>query len=399
MEESPIKKYIIYALLGIGLAGLIFAVFAFLFLRPKTPEEKKQENNSIIGWFLGSSKPEEKTAPVTAPPPPPPEAEATSTLPALPPKLIQLTDFSVASLALNKSGEGVVFYKKEGGAMFDYDFSGKRKDKISNITIVGIFDIAWNPKTDRRVVSYLDQETIKSFVHIATSAVALLPVNIKNPVWSPEGTQLAYLAPNNTRLNLVFTDNTGKNPKIVYTTPLRDASVQWATSDRIIFETAPSGLVEGAIFSFSRKNGNFDTIMKGFGITSKWSPGGSLALVSQTSNQGKKLKLSIYDTAGNELFDPNLATLSEKCFWFAVKKAYCAVPRNLPANAVIPDEYLRGEINTGDKIVIIDIEKNEIRELFNEKNFDISNLLVTRDEKYAVFIDRADGTVWGIKLK
>lgn len=396
-EQNSTKKNILYTLLTVTIAGIIFTIFYFFFIRTPAKSGGGLEN-SIIGRFLGFPEPKLKEDPL---PPPSQEAEevATTTFPTIEPKLVQLTDFPVSSFAFNTKEDRIIFYKKEGGNMFSYDFSGKIKDKISNITIVGIFDVAWNPAQDRRVVSYLDQETIKSFVHIATSAVALLPQQIKSQSWSPDGKSLAYLAENNTRINLVIADAAGKNQKNIYTTPLRDARIQWVTQDRIIFETAPSGVAEGFVFSFSRNNGNFNKLIKGFGVTSKWSPGGALALVSQTNAQGKNIALSVYDSAGEELFNPNLATFSEKCFWLAVKKAYCAVPRNNQSNITWPDEYLRGEINTADKIVTMDMEKNDVREIFSEENFDISSLMVTKDEKYAVFIDRADGTMWSIKLK
>lgn len=398
-EQSSIKKYIIYAVLTIVIVGIMFAIFYYFFL-PSGIEKGKRVENSIIGRLLGFPEPKPREEPL----PPlststPSEIQATSTIPAIEPKLIQLTDFSVSSMALSAKEDRVMFYKKDGGNMFSYTLNGQVKDRISNITIIGIYDVSWNTKQDRRVVSYLDQEIIKSFMHTATSVVTLLPQQIKSPVWSPDGKSLAYLSESNARTNLVVADSSVKNQKIISTTPLRDARIYWATPDRIIFETAPSGVADGFVFAFSRARGLFDVLIKGFGITSKWSPDGSLAFVSKTNNQGKQLSLTIFDSAGNETFIPNIATIAEKCFWLTIRKAYCAVPKNTQPNSVWPDDYLRGEVHTSDKLVAIDIEKNDVREVFKEKNFDMSNLLVTKNEAYTLFIDRTDGTIWSLKLK
>ncbi len=395
IKERIISNWIKYIVIGIIAVGIILAGFYFLFIRTGGAENSGFEN-TIIGRFLGFPEPKPKDDETALPSPPKEPIETTT---PIEPKLVQLTDFPVSSISLNKKEDRVIFYKKDGGNMFSYDLSGKTKDKLSNLTIIGIFDVQWNTSQNRRVVSYLDQDTIKSFVHIATSAVALLPQQIRSPVWSPDEKSLAYLTDTNARLNLIIADIAGKNQKNVYTTPIRDPHIQWITSDRIIFETAPSGLVESFIFVFSRSRESFDTVMTGFGLTTKWSPDGAFALGSQTNGRGKKPILLVYDTAGNKRFDTNLATISEKCTWVGAKKAYCAVPRDIQSNAVWPDDYLRGEIHTADKLVIIDVEKNEVREVFNEGNFDISNLVVTKGETYALFIDRTEGTLWSAKLK
>lgn len=398
-NSTTAKKYIVYTIIGIILVGVLLGVFYFFLIR-KTPTGGGGETrqNSIFGRLFGFPEPKSSEEPILPPMPAPPPSSSTTT-PSAEPKLLQLTDFSVASMMLNTKQDRILFYQKDGGNMFSYELNKRTKEKISNITIVGIFNVAWNPSQDRRVVSYLDQNTIKSFIHIATSVVTLLPQQIKNPVWSPDGKSLAYLTETNNRTNLITTDSSGKSPKNTFTTPLRDAHVYWISSDKIIFETAPSGVAEGFIFSFSRTRGTFDTLIRGFGIMSKWSPDGTLAFVSKTNQQGKGIMLSIYDSAGNELFNPTIATITEKCFWLTAKKAYCAVPRNIQTDLVWPDDYLKGGVHTSDKLVSLDLEKKEVREIFSEENFDISNLLVTKNETYALFIDRADGTVWSIKLK
>ncbi len=313
--------------------------------------------------------------------------------------LMALADFPVVSLALNPAGNKVLFYKKDGGGLFVVDFNGKNQEKISNLTVVGLIDALWTRAGDRASVFYLDQEILKSFVQIGTSSVTALPQDLKSFSWSPDGKSLAYLVKKNNELSLVIADSAGRNPRTVYTTPIADAQLSWITSDRIAFQTAPSGLAEGFLFVFSRSNGILSRILGPvFGLTSFWSPDGSQVLTASTEANGRNLKMIIYDASGKAVFSITPPTLPEKCFWASTTLLYCAVPQNNLANTVWPDDYLRGELNTSDRILLIDIKEKKVGEIYNS-DFDISDLRVTKNQDYLFFIDRKNGTPWSLKLK
>src|SRR5712691_6268 len=71
--------------------------------------------------------------------------------------LLPLTDFPVIGPTVNKNSDKALFYKKDGGAMFNVDFTGKQ-EKVSNITIVGLIDALWSPNKDRAEVFYIDND-------------------------------------------------------------------------------------------------------------------------------------------------------------------------------------------------------------------------------------------------
>lgn len=315
-------------------------------------------------------------------------------------KLIRITDFPVVSPTLNKEGDKLLFYKKDGGGLFTSDFNGQAQEKISNLTILGMIEALWSPAKDRAAVFYLDQETLKSFLHIGTSSVAILPQNIKSFSWSPDGKSLAHLLTSNERSGLTAADSSGKNQKIIYATPLFDAQIAWVSADKIALQTAPSGLAPGYLFTLNKSSGAFNKVGRGFyGLTSLWSPDGTRVLISLTNSEGKNLKTASEDSSGKIEMELKIKTLAEKCVWINNKELYCAVPKFILPETIWPDDYLQGKINTADAIFYINLDQKEEKEILAEQEFDIANLLAAKNKDYLFFVDRITGSLWSLKMK
>lgn len=385
-------KRIVYVVVGFLVLGIVGYWLYSLFAAPE--ERPPEESQRVTGRTLGLA-PEAPSGEQPAETPPLPELSSIAEE-----KLIRLTDFAVISPTLNKDESRVLYYKKDGGDLYSSDFTGKTQEKISNLTIIGLIEAVWNRTGERAAVRYLDADTIKSFLQIGTSSVAVLPQDITGIAWSPDGKSLAYLLPRGNLTELVVADASGRTPRTVFRTSLTDSRIAWITSDLLIFATAPSGLAEGYLFAYSRGSNSFVRLLgPAFGLTDLWSLDGTAALLSSAGRGGKKLILSLYQRAGGKSETLSIATLSEKCAWAGNETAFCAVPREIPAQTILPDDYLRGEFNPSDRIVAMDIKTSGINEVFNEGAFDISNLLVTKDKNYLFFVNRRDGTLWSFKLR
>jgi len=393
------KKLIIYISAGIIILGVIgFILYRFLF--PAQPAKEAVVPGRISGGMPSASggittpqTPEEQIRPETLKP-----GEEITVMDEQ--KLTRITDFPVIAPSLNKDEDKVLFYKKDGGDLWSSDFTGLTQEKISNITIVGMIEAIWSPVRDRAAIFYLDNESKKGFLHIGTSSVTILPQDIKSFSWSPDGKNIAYLTQKNDRLNLNIADSSAKNPKTIFTSPILDSQINWVTADKIAFQTAPSGFAEGFLFAFSRSAGTFNKI-KGplFGLDSLWSSDGSRILVNFTNTVGRNFSAGIINSAGKEEFLFNSPTLAQKCVWADAKNMYCAVPKTVNPNTIWPDEYLRGEVNTSDRLVLIDLDQKAGQTIFNEGEFDISNLTLTKNKSHLFFVNRADGSLWVLKLK
>ena len=396
MSDFSRTKHIVYAILGLIVLGVVLFVFYGYFFAPAAPTTTTGEQPGVRGGF-GGGAPAGAPAPAAQPQSVPP-------LPDLPSiteqRLIRLTDFSVVSPSLNAKEDRILFYKKEGGDLFAVPFQGGAAEKMAPVTVVGLVEAIWSRARDRAAVFYLGDETLKGFLHIGTSSIAVLPNEIKSFSWSPDGKSLAYLALKDDLINLVIADASGKNPKTTFRTPIADARISWVSSEKIAFQTAPSGLAEGFIFAFARSSNAFSKVYgPGFGLQSLWSPNGTQILLSQAARENGGIKTGIYDTAKKQYAALDVSTLTDKCVWGGTKEIVCAVPRDIPALTVLPDDWLRGEFDSGDRIVRIDAEKNQSEDIFNEGSFDMSDLGVSGDKKYLFFVNRADGTLWSLKLQ
>ena len=312
--------------------------------------------------------------------------------------LLPLTDFPVVSPVINKNQDRVLLYKKDGGSVYTIDFAGNQ-NKISNITIVGLTEAIWSPTRDRAGVFYADQEILKSFLHIGTSSVISFPRDIKSFSWSPDGKQFAYLIENEIGLSLFILDQSGKNSRETFKTPIRDAQIQWITTDTIVFQTAPSGQASGFVFIYSLKNGSFIRFLgPRFGLSTRWSPDGTHVLVGFTNNAGHAYTFSLLDALGREAQKMDFITLPEKCAWVDKTEFYCAVPNAFPNTAVLPDDYLRGEVSTQDRILSFSLDTQDTKLIFSGGAMDMDNLAVTEKKDYLIFLNRLDGIPWRLKL-
>jgi len=397
MRESSNKKRFIYVGMGVVLAGG-FGLLLYFLLRPSVEVARPP---SPPGRVTGRVSPlptlAPQVTPAAAPPLPLPE-QPVEEVPAG--TLTQLTDFPVVAPSLNKTENRILFYKKDGGDLFSSDFLAKQQEKISNITVIGLIEALWSPLRDRAALFYLDQETLKGFLHIGTSSVATLPQNIKSFSWSPDGKSLAYLIAQDSRSILVVADLGGRGQRTIADIPLFDASLSWITQDKLALHTAPSGFAEGFVFLFSRASGILQMASgPAFGLDGVWSPDGSHVFVSSTSRGGKNLTSAVLDQGGTVKFRLPVATFAEKCVWASSKELFCAVPRIIPPNIALPDEYLRGEFRSSDTVVRVDAGEQKTEGVFSQRNFDMENLLVTKKGGFLFFVNRADGTLWSLKLK
>ena len=318
------------------------------------------------------------------------------------PILVQLTDFAIIGPSLNKDETKILFYKKDGGDLISSAFDQPLHEQIANLTIIGLVDALWSPARDRAALFYTDQNALRSFLHIGESTIATLPQNIITFSWSPNGKELAYLvrSEDSPQSSLAIAASSGNNQKTISTIPLVDADISWVTSALISFQTKPSGLAPGSLYTFSRSTHLLNRAVGPLnGLQALWSQDGTLVMIASTNGKGQEPKLSIYDAKGDLKGQNNAVTLPEKCVWVAAKELICGVAESLPAGAIFPDDYLRGEITTHDRLVLFDFTSKESSYLLSQSNFDITHPIITKNKEYLFFINRADGTLWSLRLK
>lgn len=380
---------------------VVLGFLGYLYTFPRTGGGQNSPNNPTVSGGVTHLPPGSTTGPSD-----PgsvfgsPGATGTSTMTTNTPRLYHLTNFSVVSPSLNPAENKVLFYQKEGGHLLSMDFNAGSGQQVSNLTIAGILSAMWSPAHDRAAVFYIDGEDKKGFLQTGSSTANGLQDGIRSFSWLPNGTQFAYTVPTRDVQTLVTATTEGKKAAVVFDAPVQDALMQWASPDTFAFTTAPSGVAQGFLFTYSRTSRTFQKIFgPAFGLTTLFSPDGAYFLASATQQGGSGLRLGLYASNGSLIFnDPTLTTLTQKCAWANTRTVYCAVPRQLPSG-IWPDVYLRGMANTGDRMIRIDVDKKEMSEVFNENALDISDLILSKDQQYLFFINRVDGTLWRYRTK
>lgn len=402
MDPLTRKKRIIYITLTLIVALSAAGFYLWRSVSPAAPPAKEEPQGvieRIFGRIFGTPAllPPPPTLPPRVATPPPPTSEELEVNEQK--QLLQLTDFAVVSPSLDAKETRILFYKKEGGDMMASPFHSTVPEKLSHITIVGLLEGIWAPKKGRALLRYLDREEVKSFLHVGTSTVVLFPFNVQSFSWSPSGTQIAYTLRTDDGLDLVTADASGKNARTIFHTPLVNTHIQWVTADEIVFTTTPSSMAEGHAYIYRPSSGAFTKILGPFyGLMVRFSPDGTHALFSHVERGGKNLTLFSYDARTGRSIDLGIATLPEKCAWAGADALYCAVPRTV-ATEQWPDQYLRGENASLDKIVRITLKDTNITTIFDEGAYDMQDIFLTSDENILGFVDRRDGTLWRVKLK
>ena len=404
MNDLSQKKLIIYIGLGIVLFGAGTLVTYFFLFRgigaPAEPKEPEPVSENIPGFpeagpgigkdprFGGGNiQPgSDREIPIAA---------------GIRTRLFLVAELASLGTGLSRAEDKIYYFKKDGGELDAFSFPAGTKEPLSTITIVSMVNAFWSPTRDRAIVSYLDGVVTKSFLFkgIGTSSVATLPVGIRSSAWSPTGSSLVYLTEKDGETALATADSSGKNQKTIFRTPIRELALSWPLSEKFALQTNPSGVVPGYIFIFTRASGELTRFLGPTnGLTSLWSPKGEKLLTGSTNAAGKSLSLAIHDSSGKEIFRPDLQTLPEKCSWAREEKVYCAVPRGIPQDAILPDDYRRGELNTNDRLVAIDLKTKIVSGVFNDGGYDMADIVVTKDEKFIFFTDRITGKVWGLEV-
>ncbi|MBI3671318.1 hypothetical protein HY249_00790, partial [Candidatus Azambacteria bacterium] len=184
---------------------------------------------------------------------------------------------------------------------------------------------------------------------------------------------------------------------------LQDIRLEWVTDKKIAVSTAPSGLAENILYSLNPADPKLIKILSGvYGMTSKWSADGSRFLFSQTDKNGKNLTLSSSSESGLNVSDTKIATIAEKCAFSSDNiSAYCAEAVKIPENAIMPDDYYKKTFSENDRLWKINTEtgKKDLVYEFNEgSDFDLGDLMLTKDEKNLYFINRTNGFLYRLEL-
>jgi len=332
-------------------------------------------------------------------------------------RLRQISNFPVAgaSFAENENEETLIrFVARENGHIFEVRADSTTQKRISNTTILRIWDTKWLSNGSAFVARFLDEENseIESFyAEIKENEVGgegevegvFLPNNIKELTLSSND-KIFYLTSSGDGSVGIISDADGDGKVQVFDSPLSEWNIQWSGENKIALTTKPSADTLGYLYFLDNKTEKLEKILSGFaGLTTLVNKDATNVLFTQ--NEGNRLLLSVLDIDKEQITDLPVWTLSEKCIWSELNEniVYCGVPNVIPQGGDL-DLWYQGLTSFSDSVWMIDIETQTASVLADptdivEREIDLIKPILSADEDYLIFTNKKDSLLWSLKLK
>lgn len=319
-------------------------------------------------------------------------------------RLIQITDEPVIGIALDAKQQKVLYYKKRDGHLLANSFTGGAQETVSNLTILNIIEVLWSPNQRKAVILYQDGEALKKFITEATSTpkVAFLPEAAVSPAWAPDAKTLFWLQRQNQNYTLVSSGPDGKNQKSRgFTTPIPDLQLHLLTPELLALIPKTVSFFETPLFILNLRTLSQNTAAVNFGMTALGDSDAAAQFIaySPSSRIGTLRDLHTLDVkTGKDTAWP-IKTIAEKCvFGQGASALFCAVPRLLP-DKDLPEAWFQGKVSFSDTIVRMNLGTGRAEQIFDEGDYDATNLVVSDDGKRVFFIDKKTGFLYGLFLE
>jgi hypothetical protein len=348
------------------------------------------------------------------------------------PRLRQLTVSSVGGVTIisrgsnsqvngtgtPKVGSGaitVLYTERQTGHIYAIDIEKGQKERISNTTIPGIRETAWSSDGVSAVLRYIDDaDIVKTFFGILSVNDAnisegafdgvYLSDEIQEIVVSPGGSSFFSLMPFGVRSVGTIIDFDTGDRREVFGSPFTEWRASWPHDTTIALTSAASYDTEGVLHFLNTQSEITENVLNGVrGLTTLVSPTRTHVLYSESVRGSFVTKL--FNRSFNTTTSFPVITLPEKCTWSKKNASvlYCGVPLQIP-NADYPDAWYKGDLFFTDSLWKINIETGSLEALTSGtpregESIDLTNPKLSKDEKYIIFTNKRDGTLWSLELE
>lgn len=319
-------------------------------------------------------------------------------------KISSHNNFPIIDASLDSSGNSVQYYDPLEKKFYKLDENGEAvimSDKIFH----NVDKVAWAPDKNRAILEYPDGS--KNIYNFVDQSQVSLPKHWQDFQFSPSGDQIAFKSvgyeSENRWLSIMNADGTGAQNIEKLGDNVDKATVNWSPNRQIV-----ATFQDGAdynrqeVFFIGLNHENFKSmIVEGRGFQSQWSSTGNELLYSVYSDfNGYKPSLWITNANGDNIGQNTkpleINTWAQKCSFASDTLLYCAVPRSMSDGAGwIPPETL----DTPDDVYAINLETGAKELVSSEGNYNMSNLIITKDEANIYFTDNKTGGLYKLPLK
>lgn len=321
-----------------------------------------------------------------------------------------------ATIVATTTGIAIRYVDRGLGNIYQVNPDGTARIRLSNKTVPKIYESLWPPGGASVILRFPREgsESIASFygtlVPPSGSSTdgsldgSFLTENIRAMTLSPDGKNVFYTLTRSDGTTGIIANPDGSRRIQALDTPLRELNIAWPAANLITLTTKPSANVNGMLFFLNSRNGVLTRVFTGVpGLTDLVSPDAGMILYSQSGGSGFALRL--YSAKDGGIRTATVATFPEKCVWsrLATDTIFCAVPTVIPPGSY-PDDWYQGRVSFSDELWTINAATGVSQFLFPLRQYagediDATNLMLSPDERYLVFTNKSDLTLWALQMK
>lgn len=360
----------------------------------------------LIFWGIYSFSFKKAAAPQPAPPQE--KSEPAAVPKASSSKITAISDEAVLAPVLTPEKTAIKYYSKNNGRVYQISLDGASKKNIHTEELPGIASAVWSPDTSKAITRLENNGKNKFFYYdYAESRSAPLKDNLDTVFWQNDNKIVyKYFDPKTKERTLNISDPDGLNWNKITDVSFRNLSLAPIPKTGLIsFWNSPDAFFETLFLSTPIIGGEKKTLMAGrFGADYLWSPDGSSFLISSSQDKAdSKVQLAIANDRGGEYKNLDIPTFVSKTVWSRDNKTvYYALPGNIPATVILPNDYTDKKFTSADtfwKVNTATGEKSRLVDLDKiNGQYDASDLFLNSDESLLFFINRADGKLYRIDL-
>lgn len=323
----------------------------------------------------------------------------------------RLSDTPVAGAVLFvRSGEPYVrFVERATGHVYETKLSTLEKIKILNVTRPKIYKAVWKSDASgfiERTVGERSDVVINTSVSLIPPATSTdILYSIKSTLLQGEVDEIAILPTNNLLYALMESPGIyssgfdGERPRVILSSDFYSWLLYPTGNTSSIVATKPSFGADGFAYSLNLNNGSLSKLLGPLkGLTLLPNNDGRRILYSYL-DQGRSVLSALNTTTGLDL-NIRTETLPEKCVWSRRVSSVliCGAPEG-GLGEEVPDLWYQGSISYNDNIWRFNTDTNTAEILLDPKaefgeEVDIVDLILSPDDKYLVFTNKKDLSLW-----
>lgn len=306
-------------------------------------------------------------------------------------KLSLISNDIVFDYWINKLNNSVYLMDETGNIV---KISSDNQREVINTQTLNKINKIWPSYNGARIVARFNYPTMPTFsiFDTVTQNWKPLPLNIIATAWAPNSDELAYLDDKSLNiLNLV----SQKTSKIINMTQ-KEINLDWVSDSTMLISTIGSEKTTASIWSLNLKTKIITSIISDEqGLTTKWFPSSNMGI--ELRNIKRMPYTSLIDTSGSRLATFSFVTLPSKCL-IENDKIYCAIPNNLKAGYILPDDYYKKAVYFNDAFYTIDLNANTASMIYNPDAISLDADHLEMMGNSLLFKNRLNDKLYGLEL-